>query len=81
MAKASAEDTPRCRYNEEVRAKLKQHIEQAAARRGTVVRSIGVRFGARSRKLRKYIPGARNHVRTKHAVPATRSRDLWNAPN
>jgi hypothetical protein len=34
MAKASAEDTPRCRYNEEARVKLKRHIEQAAARRG-----------------------------------------------
>ena len=35
MAKAVAENTPRCCYNEEVRAKLKQHIEQAVTRRGT----------------------------------------------
>ena len=35
MAKAAAENTPRCCYNEEVQAKLKQHIEQAVTRRGT----------------------------------------------
>lgn len=34
MAKAVAENTPRCRYDEEARVKLKRHIEQAVARRG-----------------------------------------------
>jgi hypothetical protein len=33
-AKAVAENTPRCRYNEEARVKLKRHIEQVVARRG-----------------------------------------------
>ena len=33
MSKVTAEDTPQCRYNEEARAKLKGHIERAAARR------------------------------------------------
>ena len=35
MAKAVGENIPGCCYNEEVRAKLKQHIEQAVRRRGT----------------------------------------------
>jgi hypothetical protein len=33
MTEAGAKDTPQCRYNEEARAKLKGHIERAAARR------------------------------------------------